>query len=57
MNKIKKLLNKFFFLLYFKFLYKPNYEFNEVDEVAVIGRGKSANYYFENFKILQKLSH
>ena len=57
MNKIKKLLNKFFFLLYFKFLYKPNYEFNEVDEVAVIGRGKALIIISKNFKILQKLSH
>lgn len=55
MNKIKKLLNKFFFLLYFKFLYKPNYEFNEVDEIAVIGRGKSANYYFEKFQNSPKI--
>tara|TARA_B100001027_G_C16256625_1_gene327288 strand:- start:19 stop:735 length:717 start_codon:yes stop_codon:yes gene_type:complete len=53
MKKLKKLSNKILFLFYVNFLYKPDKKSdlkNNINEIAVIGRGKSANYYFEKLK-------
>ena len=55
MERIKRVINKFFFLLYVKNIYKPNNIKINVNEIVVIGRGESANYYFKKFKNSPKI--
>ena len=55
MEKIKKAINKFFFLIYVKIFYKPYNKKINSNEIAVIGRGESANYYFKKFKKSPKI--
>lgn len=50
MEKIKKTINKIFFLIYAKYLFKPYDKQFDAEEIAIIGRGESAKYYFEKFK-------
>lgn len=55
MKKIIRLINKFFFLLYVIILYKPNKHKVKANEIVVVGRGESANYYFKKFKNSPKI--
>jgi hypothetical protein len=50
MEKIKKTINKLFFLIYLKYLFKPYDKQFDAEEIVIIGRGESAKYYFEKFK-------
>lgn len=58
MEKIIRIKNKLFFLFYLIFLYKPNINTkpkDKIDEIAVVGRGKSANYFFNKLKNSPKI--
>lgn len=50
MELLKKAFNKFSLLLFYKFFYRQHNNKIEVDEIVVVGRGESANYYFNKFK-------
>jgi hypothetical protein len=58
MEKILRIRNKIFFLFYIIFLYKPdksNKFNNHSNEIVVLGRGKSTNYYFKKFQNSPKI--
>ena len=55
MERLNRVINKFFFLLYVKIFYKPDNDKINVNEIVVVGRGESANYYFKKFKNSPKI--
>lgn len=58
MEKIIRIKNKLFFLFYRIFLYKPNKNSKlkyKIDKIAVVGRGKSANYFFNKLENSPKI--
>jgi len=55
MKKFKKLINKLFVLLYVFIIYRPYKNKFVTSEIAVVGRGHSANYYFNKFKNSPKI--
>jgi len=58
MEKILRIKNKIFFLFFIIFLYKPdkrNQLKNSTNEIVVLGRGKSTNYYFKKFQNSPKI--